>query len=729
MNQFPCSLLSLPSLQLQTFTNLLKQCISQRDISTGKSLHALYIKTFIPHSTYLSNHFTLLYSKCGTLDNARTSFRLTNNPNVFSYNAIIDACVKHSHLHLARELFDEIPRPDIVSYNTLIAAHAHRGEHGPAVRLFKEAREAGLCLDGFTLSGVIKACREDVGLVMQLHCFAVLCGYSCYASVCNAVLARYGGRGLLSEAWRVFHEMGEGCRDEISWNAMIVACGQCREGKEALVLFGEMVRMGMKIDMFTMASVLTAFTCLEDLAGGMQFHGRMIKSGFNWNPHVGSGLIDMYSKCAPRGMLDCMKVFEEISEPDLVLWNTMISGFSQHEDLSEDALICFQDMQRAGFRPDDCSFSCVTSACSNLSSPSLGKQVHALAIKSDIPSNRVSVNNALVAMYSKCGNLHDARRVFDTMPEHNTVSLNSMITGYAQHGVEGESLQLFELMMQEDIVPNNITFISVLSACAHTGKVEEGQKYFNMMKEKFGIEPEAKHFSCMVDLLGRAGKLEEAERIIETMPFDPGSIEWAALLGACRKHGNVELAVKAANKFLQLEPHNAVPYVMLSNMYASAGRWEESATVKRLMRERGVKKKPGCSWIEIDNKVHVFVAEDSSHPMIKEIHEYMGEMLRKMKQAGYVPDIRWALGKDEDVAAEEKERRLLYHSEKLAVAFGLISTKEGVPILVVKNLRICGDCHNAIKLISAISGREITVRDAHRFHCFKEGHCSCKDYW
>lgn len=722
MNQFQCTL------HLQTFRTLLKQCITQKDFLTGKTLHAFYIKSFIPHSTYLSNHFTLLYSKFGTFSNALTAFRFTGYPNVFSYNTIIHACAKHNLPNLARQLFDEIPEPDIVSYNTLIAVHARRGECGQAVSVFKEVREVGLGLDGFTLSGVISACVEDVGLVRQLHCFALLCGYDCYASVCNAVLACYGRLGRLNESWRVFREMGEGCRDMVSWNAMIVACGQHREGAKALRLFGEMERMGLEVDMFTMASVLTAFTCLKDLAGGMQFHGKMIKSGFHRNSHVGSGLIDLYSKCA--GMLECMKVFEEIPRPDLVLWNTMISGFSQHEDLSEDALSSFREMQRVGFCPDDCSFVCVISACSNLSSPSVGKQVHALAIKSDIPCNRVSVNNALVAMYSKCGNLHDARRIFDTMPEQNTVSLNSMIAGYAQHGAEIESLQLFELMLQEQIVPNNITFISVLSACAHTGKVDEGEKYFNMMKEKFGIEPEAEHYSCMIDLLGRAGKLDKAERIIETMPFDPGSIEWAALLGACRKHGNVELAVKAANKFLQLEPYNAAPYVMLSNVYASASRWEEAATVKRLMRERGVKKKPGCSWIEIDKKVHVFVAEDTSHPRIKEIHAYMSQLLMKLKQAGYVADIRLALVKDEDVVAlEEKERRLWHHSEKLAIAFALISTEEGVPILVVKNLRICGDCHNAIKLISAISGREITVRDTHRFHCFKEGQCSCRDYW
>lgn len=624
-------------------------------------------------------------------------------------------------------MFDQIPQPDIVSYNTLISAYADRGQTGPAFRLVEGMRHTGLDLDGFTLSAVMTACSNDIHLIRQFHCFAVSGGFDSYASVNNVLITYYSKNGFLDDAKRVFYGMGE-IRDEVSWNSMIVAFGQHREGSKALELFQKMVRMGLNVDMFTLASVLTAFTCLEDSSGGLQFHAKLIKGGFHHNSHVGSGLIDFYSKCA-GGMSDCRRVFEEIPTPDLVVWNTMISGFSLNDDLSEDALGCFRQMQCAGFRPDDCSFVCVISACSNLSSPSQGKQIHALSIKADIPSNRISVNNALVAMYSKCGNLEDARRLFDRMPEHNTVSLNSMIAGYAQHGVEVESLRLFELMLQKNVAPTSITFISVLSACAHTGKVEAGQKYFNMMKEKFGIEPEAEHFSCMIDLLGRAGKLREAETIIETMPFNPGSIEWAALLGACRKHENMELAVKAANQFIQLEPCNATPYVMLSNMYASVGRWEEAATVKRLMRDRGLKKKPGCSWIEVDKRVHAFVAEDTSHPNIKEIHDYLGEMLRKIKKAGYVPDVRWALVKDEAAVVEEKERRLMHHSEKLAVAYGLITTREGMPILVVKNLRICGDCHNAVKFISVVAGREITVRDSYRFHCFKEGQCSCGDYW
>lgn len=584
-------------------------------------------------------------------------------------------------------------------------------------------REKGLEMDGFTLSGVITASCDNSALIRQLHSITIFCGFDTYVSVNNALITYYSKNGFLIEAKRVFYEM-DLIRDEVSWNCMIVAYGQHREGSKALSLFQKMVQIGLTVDMFTLASVMTAFTCLEDLLGGIQFHGQLIKTGFHQNPHVGSGLIDLYSKCG-CSIIKCKKVFDEILVPDLVLWNTMISGYSQNEDFSEEALKCFTLMQRASHRPDDCSFVCVISACSNLSSPSQGKQIHSLAIKSDIPSNRISVNNSLISMYSKSGNLQDARRLFDRMTEQNAVSLNSIIAGYAQHGRGIESLRLFEQMLNSNIAPTSVTFITILSACAHTGKIVEGKKYFNMMKENFGLEPESEHYSCMIDLFGRAGKLKEAEKMIEEMPFKAGSICWASLLGACRKHGNIELAEKAANEFLQLEPSNASPYVVLSNIYASAGKWEDVAMVRKLMRDRGVKKKPGCSWIEFKKMVHVFVAEDSSHPMIKEIYGFLEEMYTKMKRAGYVPDMRCVLVKDDG----EKEMRLGHHSEKLAVAFGLISTRKGEPILVVKNLRICGDCHNAIKFISAIEEREITVRDAYRFHCFKEGKCSCGDYW
>uniref|UniRef100_A0A7N1A4E8 DYW domain-containing protein n=1 Tax=Kalanchoe fedtschenkoi TaxID=63787 RepID=A0A7N1A4E8_KALFE len=713
------------------FPDILKQCISLKELFTGRCLHAVYIKAaLVPHSTFLSNHFILLYSKCRRLSAARSAFHLTQHPNVFTYNTILSAYAKESHMRLAAHLFDQIPDPDIVSYNTMISAFADSGALKDALRLFREVREAGIDMDGFTISAAVTAACDCAELIPQLHALAICGGFDSYASVNNSLLTYYGKTGFLEEARRVFFGMGEE-KDEVSWNSMIVAYGQHREGSKALSLLREMVHMGFKVDMFTLASVLTAFTCLNDLFGGRQFHAKLIKIGCQQNPHVVSGLVDLYSKCG-GGMTNCQKVFSEVAELDLVLWNTMISGYSQHDEFAEEALSCFRQMQRVGYQPDDCSFVCVLSACSNLSSPSRGRQLHSLVLKSSIPSSWISVNNGLITMYSKCGKLEDSRLVFDLMPEQNAVSFNSMIAGYAQHGRSDESLLLFQQMLQTNIVPTNITFISVLAACAHTGKVEDGQRYFEIMKGSFGIEPESEHYSCMIDLFGRAGKLSEAERLIETMPYSPGSISWASLLSACRKHGNIDLAVKAANHCVQLEPSNAAPYVMLANMLSKAGKWEEVAHIRKLMRDRRVRKKPGCSWIEMNSRVHVFVAEDSSHPMIKEIYKFWEEMSIKMKNAGCIPDVKWSMVQGYNDFGDlegANELRLRHHSEKLAVAFGLLSSKDGEALLIVKNLRICTDCHNALKFVSVVARREITVRDALRFHCFKDGQCSCGDYW
>ncbi|KAF8104903.1 hypothetical protein N665_0166s0084 [Sinapis alba] len=721
MNQTPWT--------FKSFRDLLLKCVAERDLFTGKTLHARYVKSLVASSTYLSNHFVNLYSKCGRLSSARAAFDSTERPNVFSYNVIVKAYAKDSKIHIARQLFDEIPQPDTVSYNTLISGYADARETVSAMILFKRMRELGFEVDGFTLSGLIAACCDRVELIMQLHCFAVSGGFDSYSSVNNAFVSYYSKGGLLREAVSVFYGMGA-LRDEVSWNSMIVAYGQHKEGAKALALYKEMILKGFRIDMYTLASVLNALTSLNDLIGGRQFHGKLIKAGYHQNSHVGSGLIDFYSKCGGlNGMSDAEKVFQEILSPDLVIWNTMISGYSMNEELSEEAVKSFRQMQRIGHRPDDCSFVCVTSACSNLCSTSQGKQIHGLAIKSHIPSNRISVNNSLISMYYENGNLQDARRVFDRMPELNAVTYNCMIKGYAQHGRVTEALLLYQQMLDSGIAPNNITFVAVLSACVHSGKVAEGQNYFNTMKERFKIEPEAEHYSCMIDLLGRAGKLEEAERFIDSMPFKAGPVAWAALLNACRKHKNITLAERAANELMGMKPNADTPYVMLANMYTDAGRWEEMAAVRKLMRSRRIRKKPGCSWIEVKKKEHVFVAEDWSHPMIREVCEYLEEMMKKMKKLGYVMDKKWAMVKVDEAGEGEEEMRLGHHSEKLAVAFGLMSTGHGEEIVVKKNLRICGDCHNAIKFMSEVAGREIIVRDNLRFHCFKDGKCSCGDYW
>ncbi|KAF8676485.1 hypothetical protein HU200_047042 [Digitaria exilis] len=612
------------------------------DLLSGAALHAQYAKAHVPPTTFVANHLLLFYSRLALPALARRLFDEMPRPNVFSHNALLAAHAREPSLSL--ELFARIPDPDVVSYNTLLAAFASAGLAVDTLRLLSSMRRGGLAVDGFTISSAVSAVTGTaIASVAQLHAYAVVSGLGSYVSVRNSLMSGYGKGMLLGDAERVFTDMDDCTRNHVSWNCMIAVYGHHGHGRKAMELFQDMARRGFTADACTLASVLSAFATAKDLVAGTELHCRLIKSKFTRDPHVASGLVDLYAKCG--SVQDAWKAFTEVDKPDLVLWNTLISGHSLHEDFSEEALLSFRAMQRAGFCPDDCSFVCVISACSNISSPSQGQQLHGLVIKSDIQGNHISVHNALVTLYSRC---------------------------LAQHGHAAEALKLFEGMLNSEYEPTGITFISVLSACAHTGKVDEGWDYFNSMKQKYGIDPCEEHYSCMIDLLARAKKFEEAEELIIKMPFSLSSVGWTSLLGACRTHGNMLLGARAAQEILHLSPSNASAPVMLSNMYASAGKWEEAAKIRKLMRDQGIRKSPGCSWIELGRTVHVFVANEVSHPRIKEVYRFLEVMSEKMRHAGYVPDIRWALAKDQ---AAEGEIRLRHHSEKLALAFVIACVK------------------------------------------------------
>jgi pentatricopeptide repeat protein len=329
-------------------------------------------------------------------------------------------------------------------------------------------------------------------------------------------------------------------------------------------------------------------------------------------------------------------------------------------------------------------------------------------------------------MYAKCGNLEKARDMFDKMHQRDLVSWNVMIAGYAMHGCAREAVKLFEQMQLSGVNPTHVTLVSVLSACCHGGLVEEAWHYFDCMNEQYLITPAIEHYGCMVDVLGRAGFLKEAQEFMNRMPIKPDTTMWACLLGACRIHSNVELAQKVAEHLFELDSNNAAHYVLLSNIYAAADRWDDVGKVRKMMKDRRVQKPPGYSWVEVNKHVHTFLAGDSSHPQMQRIYAKLDCLSRQIKAAGYVPDTRFALI---DVEENQKEQILFHHSEKLAVAFALINTPSGTVIRVIKNLRVCGDCHSAIKFISKIVARQIIVRDVNRYHHFKDGQCSCGDYW
>ncbi|XP_031494715.1 putative pentatricopeptide repeat-containing protein At2g01510 [Nymphaea colorata] len=637
-------------------------------------------------------------------------------------NTALDMYAKCGDMVSARRLFDEMPEPDDVSFNSLIAGYARDGEGRIAMLLYRRFVGTGLRISQFSFASVLSGCAGDSLLREgeQVHAHVVKTGFASNVFTGNAILDMYMKCRCLDNASKLFSLMS--LRDGISWNGMI--SGYSREGysEEAFNSFKEMLKNGVSPSQFTFSSVLSSCASTSFANFGLQVHCHTIKAGFDSQEFVSNALVDMYAKC---GLLGSARfIFENSGKCNTVSWTVLIAGYAQN-GCNEEALQFYIQMQRWGFSPDHATAAAVLKACACLTALNCGKQVHAHTTKAGLGSN-VFTGSAIVGMYAKCGNMDSAMKFFTEMPSWNSVTWNGIIAGYAQNGEGRKALDFFLRMVENGTKPDNVTFVSVLHACSHAGIIDEGFRIFDSMSKIHGISPRADHYACMVDLLGRCGHLEEAERFIDEMPFAADSVVWLALLGSCRIHKNVRIAERAANKVFELETGNAAPYVLLCNIYSSAGLWDEVPRVRKLMKERGVKKLTGYSWIEAHSSVHVFVSNDRMHPQLKKIHAKIDELMVELKKVGYVPDKNYILQVLED---DEKETSLAYHSEKLAVAFGLINVVPPEPIRVMKNLRVCGDCHNAIKLISKISERVVILRDSNRFHHFANGICSCGDYW
>ncbi|KAL5570894.1 hypothetical protein UlMin_020491 [Ulmus minor] len=537
---------------------------------------------------------------------------------------------------------------------------------------------------------------------------------------CNIMINGYVLNGDLESARKVFDEMPE--RNVATWNAMVTGLTQFQFNEQGLGLFSDMHELGFKPDAFALGSVLRGCAGLRSLRAGRQVHGYVMKCGFEFDLVVGSSLAHMYMKSS--SLVEGQNVIEAMPNRNVVAWNTLIAGKSQNGQ-SEEVLYQYNMMKLVGYRPDNITFVSVISSCSELGTLGQGQQIHAEVIKAGV-SSVVSVISTLVSMYSRCGCLEDSVKVFMESEDPDYVCWSSMMAAYGIHGRGEEAVRLFEQMEQEGLEANDVTFLSLLYACSHCGLKEKGMEYFDLMVEKYGLKPRLEHYTCVVDLLGRSGCLEEAEAIIRSMPVKADAVIWKTLLSACNIHKNTDMASQIAEEVVKIDPHDSGSYVLLSNIHASAKRWKDVSEVRKAMRHKKVKKEPGISWLEIKNRVHQFCMADKSHPKSEEIDLYLKELTAQMKLQGYEPDIGSVL---HDMDIEEKEYNLAHHSEKLAIAFALMNTPEGMPIRVMKNLRICGDCHVAIKYISEIKNREIIVRDVSRFHHFKNGKCSCGDYW
>ncbi|CAN8265600.1 unnamed protein product [Cochlearia groenlandica] len=528
----------------------------------------------------------------------------------------------------------------------------------------------------------------------------------------------------LDYAKKIFNQMPQ--RNCFSWNTIIRGFSESDERNAliAIALFREMMcDESVEPNRFTFPSVLKACAKTGKIEEGKQIHGMALKLGLGSDEFVMSNLVRMYVMLG-----DCKAarvLFDKMRQRSVVSWNTMISGYSQN-GLFRDAVELFSEMKKKGdFRPNYVTLVSVLPAISRLGSLELGEWLHSYADNSRIGIDDV-LGSALIDMYSKCGIIEKAIHVFERLPRENVITWSAMINGFAIHGQASEATDCFCKMRQAGVQPSDVAYINLLTACSHAGLVEEGRKYFSQMVNVDGLEPRIEHYGCMVDLLGRSGLLEEAEQFILNMPIKPDDVIWKALLGACRMQGNVEMGKRVANILMDMVPHDSGAYVSLSNMYASQGNWSEVSEMRLRMKEMDIRKDPGCSWIDIDGVLHEFLVEDDSHPRAEEINSMLGEISDKLRLAGYRPITTQVLLNLEE---EDKENALHYHSEKIAVAFGLISTSHGRPIRIVKNLRICEDCHASMKLISKVYKRKITVRDRKRFHHFQDGSCSCLDYW
>lgn len=622
----------------------------------------------------------------------------------------------------ALSIFHKINEPDSSAYNIMIRAFTLKQSPQEAVMLYKTMLENSVEPDRFTFACTLKACSRIRALEEgeQIHAQILKSGFGCRQLVTNTLIHLYANCGRIDIARKMFDRMSN--RDVFSWNSMFSGYVKTECWREIVDLFNEMRDLGVKFDEVTLINVLMACGRLADIELGGLISEYMEEKELNGNVKLMTAVVDMYAKC---GHVDkARRLFEQMNRKDVVAWSAMISGYSQARRCKE-ALGVFHDMQMANVLPNEVTMVSVLSCCAVLGALETGKWVH-LYVKKKRMELTITLGTALMDFYAKCGLIENAVEVFKKMPLKNVFSWTVLIQCLASNGQGERALETYYIMREKNIEPNDVAFIAVLSACSHVGMVDEGRELFVSMSRDFDLEPRMEHYGCMVDILGRAGLVEEAYQFIKNMPIPPNPVIWRTLLAACRAHKNVKVGEESLKNLVTLEPMHSGDYILLSDIYASVGRCEDALRVMNQMREQGIKKTPGCSLIELDGEIYEFLAEDNMCPHFKEVYDATENMMKRIKSAGYVPNTADArLDAEED----DKEASVAHHSEKLAIAFGLIRTSPGTTIRISKNLRVCTDCHNATKIISKVFNREIVVRDWTRFHHFKEGSCSCNDYW
>ncbi|XP_057859605.2 pentatricopeptide repeat-containing protein At1g09410, mitochondrial [Cryptomeria japonica] len=668
--------------EVSAYASLLQCCLETKSVAQGRKVHNHMIENGFSLDLFLGTKLVVMYAKCGSLEEAR-------------------------------KVFDEMHKRTAVSWTAMIAGYA-KGKSQEALELFNEMQRTGVVPDKFTFASVLPACARLGSLEYgkKVHREIKSRGFEDNLFVGSGLVDMYVKCGSVKDARIVFNKMSE--RNVVSWTAMVAGYAQNGQVVMARKLFDKMPERNV--------------VSWNAMLGGYAEHGmvdeaeKLFEQMAERNTASWNGMISAY--LGSGNVEKALEFFEKMPDRDIITWNTMISAFTQNWCFIE-ALDIYKQMKQAGVKPNSTTFSSVLPACANSAAIEQGKEIHIDVRRSGLEPS-VFVGSALVDMHAKCGRIEDARKVFEKMPDRNVVLWTAMIGGYALNGCGKEALQIFKAMRESGTKPNHITFAGVLAACCHAGLVDEGREYFDSMSRDHNITPELRHFCHMVDLLGRAGRLNEANEFIKKMPVQPDADIWVSLLRACIVHNKIKLGKHVAERLLKNDPNNFSHYVMISNMYAAAGRMVEKEKVRELMRENQVKKMPGRSWIEINKKLHSFCTGDKIQSEMPEILSEAQQPSGQIKEVGYELKTNSVVHDDDDKGGKDI---LYHHSAKLAIAYGLLNTPRGMPIRIAKNVRVCDDCHSATKIISKIFERQIFVRDAKRVHYFKDGQCSCGDYW
>ncbi|CAO1943510.1 unnamed protein product [Urochloa humidicola] len=678
--------------------DLLRTSAKSAALRGGAQLHASLTKLGFVFDTMLGNNLVDMYAKCGKLA-------------------------------MAGEVFDGMPERNVVSWTALMVGFLQHGKARECLSLLGEMRASSEAAPNeYTLSASLKTCcvAGDTGAGVRIHGLCVRTGYEEHHVVANSLVLMYSKGGRIGDARRVFD--GIRFRNLVTWNAMISGYAHAGRGRDALAMFREMQQLveGEQLaDEFTFASLLKACSGLGAPRQGAQVHAAMTARGLLLSNAILAGaLVDLYAKC--RCLPAAMRVLESLETKNAVQWTAVVVGHAQEGRVTE-AMELFRRFWRSGVGADAHVLSSVVGVFADFALIEQGRQVHGYVVKKPQPAEDVSVGNSMVDMYLKCGLVDEAHQLFEEMPARNVVSWTAMINGLGKHGLGREAIAMFERMRADGVEPDEVAYLALLSACSHAGLVEECRHFFSRI-----VRPRAEHYACMVDLLGRAGELQEArDLILRRMPMEPTVGIWQTLLSACRVHGDVAVAWEAGGVLLAVDGDNPANYVMLSNVLAEAGEWRACHEVRDAMRRRGLKKQGGCSWVEVGKEVHFFYGGgDHAHPRAADIRRVLSRVETTMReQLGYSADARSAL---HDVDDESRADSLGEHSERLAVGLCLLlmrSDSAGQVIRVYKNLRVCDDCHHFFKGLSAVLDVVLVIRDANRFHRFQQGACSCRDYW